>query len=73
MPIPRMRDKSPTLFTINAFKFALIADSLVYQKPISRYDITPTASQPKNNCRKLFDITRLNIEKVNRLMYEKNR
>ena len=37
----------------------------VYQKPISKYDTTPTASQPKNNCMKLFDITSISIENVN--------
>ena len=37
----------------------------VYQKPISRYDTTPTPSQPKNSCMKLFDITSISIEKVN--------
>ena len=36
----------------------------VYQKPISRYDTRPTASQPKNNCRKLLLITSISIEKV---------
>ena len=25
-----------------------------YQKPISRYETRPTASQPKNSCMKLF-------------------
>ena len=40
----------------------------VYQKPISKYDTTPTASQPKNNCTKLFDITSISIENVNNEM-----
>jgi len=40
---------------------------------ISRYDTRPTASQPKNSCRKLFAITSISIEKVNSEMYEKNR
>ena len=53
--------------------FAKIADGRVYQKPISRYDTTPTASQPKNSCRKLFDITSISIENVNSEMYEKKR
>ena len=46
-------------------RLAKIADGRVYQKPISRYDTTPTASQPKNSCRKLFDITSISIENVN--------
>ncbi len=37
----------------------------VYQKPISRYDTRPTASQPKKSCRKLLPITSISIEKVN--------
>ena len=45
----------------------------VYQKPISRYETRPTASQPKNSCRKLLDITSIIIENVNSEMYEKKR
>ncbi len=37
----------------------------VYQKPISRYDTRPTASQPKNSCMKLFAMTSMSMEKVN--------
>jgi len=37
----------------------------VYQKPMSRYETRPTASQPKNNCMKLFAITSISIENVN--------
>ena len=36
IPMPRIKDKSPTLLTIKAFRFAFIADSLVNQKPIRR-------------------------------------
>ena len=45
----------------------------VYQKPISRYDTTPTASQPKNSCMKLLDITSINMANVNSEIYEKKR
>jgi len=45
--------------------FAKIAVGFVYQKPISRYDTRPTASQPKNSCRKLLLITSISIENVN--------
>ena len=45
--------------------FAKIAVGFVNQKPISRYDTRPTASQPKNSCRKLLLITSISIEKVN--------
>ena len=44
---------------------AKIAVGRVYQKPISRYETRPTASQPKNSCRKLFDITSISIANVN--------
>ena len=52
--MPRRKPKSPTRLTRNAFRLAKIAVGRVYQKPISRYDTRPTASQPKNSCRKLF-------------------
>ena len=68
-----MKPKSPTRLTRKAFRFAKIAVGRVYQKPISRYDTRPTASQPKNSCRKLLLITSINIEKVNSEMYEKKR
>ncbi len=44
---------------------AKIAEGFLNQKPINRYDTRPTASQPKNSCRKLLLITRVSIEKVN--------
>ena len=53
--------------------FAKIALGFVYQKPISKYDTTPTASQPKNSCRKLLDMTSISIANVKSEMYEKNR
>ena len=63
--MPRMKPKSPTRLTRKAFRLAKIAVGLVYQKPISRYDTRPTASQPKNSCRKLLLITSISMEKVN--------
>ena len=63
--MPSTKPKSPMRLTRNAFKLAKIAVGRVYQKPISKYDTTPTASQPKNNCMKLFDITSISIENVN--------
>ena len=60
-----MKPKSPTRLTRNAFRLAKIAVGRVYQKPISRYDTRPTASQPKNSCRKLLLITSISIENVN--------
>ncbi len=66
--MPSTKPKSPTRLTRNAFRLAKIADGRVYQKPISRYETRPTASQPKNSCMKLFDITSISMENVNRLM-----
>jgi hypothetical protein len=37
----------------------------VYQKPISRYDTRPTASQPKKSWTKLFAITSISMLNVN--------
>jgi hypothetical protein len=51
--------------TMKALRAAKVALGRVYQKPISRYDTMPTASQPKNSCMKLFDITSISMEKVN--------
>ena len=45
----------------------------VYQKPISRYDTRPTASQPKNSWSMLLDMTSISIENVNSEMYAKKR
>ena len=47
--IPRANPKSPTRFTTKAFIAAACADSFLYQKPISKYEATPTPSHPKNN------------------------
>ena len=66
--IPSKKPKSPTRFTRNALRLAYIAVGRVYQNPISRYDTSPTASQPKNNWRKLLLITSMSIEKVNNEM-----
>jgi hypothetical protein len=71
--MPRMKPKSPTRLTRKAFMFAKIAVGLLNQKPISRYDTRPTASQPKNSCSMLLLMTSISIEKVNSEMYEKKR
>jgi hypothetical protein len=44
---------------------AKIAVGFLNQKPINKYDTRPTASQPKNSCRKLLLITSANMLKVN--------
>ena len=47
------------------FQVGNTAVGFLYQKPISRYDTRPTASQPKNSCMKLLLITSINMLKVN--------
>ena len=68
-----MKPKSPTRLTRKAFRLANTAVGFLNQKPISRYETRPTASQPKNSCRKLLLITSISIENVNSEMYEKKR
>ena len=41
-----------------------MAVGLSYQNPINRYETSPTASQPKKSCRKLFAITSMSMLKV---------
>ena len=63
--IPIARPTSPTLFTIKAFIAAAFADGFLYQNPIRKYEQRPTPSHPKNNCKKLSEVTSVNIAKVN--------
>jgi hypothetical protein len=43
--------KSPILFTNIAFIAALLANILVYQKLINKYEDNPTPSHPINICK----------------------
>jgi len=61
---PKLKLKSPILFTIIAFRAALLACILVYQKLINKYEAKPTPSHPTNNCKKLFDVININIQNV---------
>src|SRR3546814_18115782 len=63
--MPRMKPKSPTRLTRNALGLAKIAVGRLNQRPISRYETRPTASQPKNSCRTLLLMTNMSIEQVN--------
>ena len=49
---------------IKAFIAAAFAESFLNQKPIKKYEQSPTPSHPKNNCKKLSDVTKVNIAKV---------
>jgi hypothetical protein len=42
---------SPTRLSTNAFLAAAAADGLCCQNPMSRYDASPTPSQPRNSTR----------------------
>jgi hypothetical protein len=62
--MPSNKNTSPILLTINALVAALAAWALVYQKLMSKYEQTPTPSQPKNSTTKLSAETRMSINKV---------
>ena len=62
--MPSEKPKSPTRFTTNALIAAALGAGFSYQKPISRYDIRPTPSQPKNNCARLSAVTSISMAKV---------
>ena len=42
-----------------------LALSFLNQKHIKKYEHKPTPSQPKNSCKKLSEVTSINIENVN--------
>ena len=70
---PVTKPKSPIRLTTNAFMPARALPKSVYQKPMSRYEHSPTPSQPKNRITKLSPSTSSSIENTNRLRYEKKR
>src|SRR3546814_18826068 len=61
--MPSAKPKSPTRLTMKALIAASFADGRSYQKPISRYEATPTPSQPKNIWTRLSDVTSMSIMK----------
>src|SRR5206468_363402 len=63
--MPSEKPKSPIRLTTNALSAAAFADGLWYQKPISKYDASPTPSQPKNICTRLSAVTSISIAKLN--------
>ena len=71
--MPIANPKSPTLFTKKALIAAWFAESFLYQKPINKYEHSPTPSHPKNNCKKLSEVTKTNIENVNKDKYDMKR
>ena len=69
--IPRMSPASPMRFTTNAFRPAAEALSLRYQNPISRYEQSPTPSQPMKRSGRLPPSTSSSMKNVKRFRYEK--
>src|SRR3546814_8649193 len=59
--MPSAKPKSPTRLTMKALIAASFADGRSYQKPISRYEATPTPSQPKNIWTRLSEIGRAHV------------
>ena len=64
---------SPTRVVMKALTIALRADSLAYQKPISRYEHRPMISHPMNRVSRLSETTRVSIPKANKEMKAKKR
>ena len=62
-----MKPKSPTRFVTNALTEALDARGRSNQKPMRRYEQSPTPSHPRNVRRKLLERTSTNIAVANRL------
>ena len=65
--MPSRKPKSPMRLTMNAFFPASAAEGFAYQNPMSRYEQSPTPSQPTNMSRKLSARTSVSIANMNRL------
>jgi hypothetical protein len=63
---------SPTLFKTIAFKADLFDSKIENQKFINRKETNPTPSQPTNNCKRLSDVTNINMNHVNKDKYAIN-
>ena len=64
---------SPIAFITNAFFAAATASGRLCQKPIRRYDASPTRPQPTSRSRKFPASTSRSIEKTKSDMYAKYR
>src|SRR5262249_47031370 len=65
MTMPATNPRSPSLVIQNALTAARAADGRSYQKPISRYEHSPTSSQKRNIWMKLGASTNPSIENAN--------
>ncbi len=64
-----MKPKSPTRFTMKAFFPASAFARSLNQKPISRYEQSPTPSHPTNITGKEEPSTSSSMKKMNRFRY----
>src|SRR3989304_553595 len=64
---------SPTRVVMNALIIAFLAESLPYQKPMSKYEHSPMISQPMKSRSRLSETTRTSIPKANSEMNAKKR
>lgn len=69
----RQREKSPRRLTSKALRAAREEDKREDQKLISKKEDKPTPSQPRNIRRKLSEVTRRSIKKVNKERKDKKR
>jgi hypothetical protein len=63
---PAIKKQSPIRFTATAFRAAERASALESQKPIRRYEQSPTPSQPRKKRIRLSAVIRTSIKKVKR-------
>src|SRR4030042_5135801 len=64
---------SPPRVVMNALIIAFLAESLPYQKPMSKYEHSPMISQPMKSRSKLSATTRTSIPKAKSEMNAKKR
>ena len=65
--MPSRNEKSPIRLTMNAFLAAFDGGFFSNQNPISRYEHSPTPSQPTYSSRMLSARTSSSIDAANRL------
>jgi hypothetical protein len=64
---PTTKPKSPMRLTMKAFMPAMAFSVSVNQKPIKRYEQSPTPSQPMNIMNRLAPMTSVSMAQTNRL------
>ena len=69
--MPSRNPTSPMRFTTNALRPAAAFAASVNQNPMSRYEQSPTPSQPTKRIGRLAPVTSSSIENVKRFRYAK--